>query len=217
MFKQKTLFSKFLIPTLIVLVVGMSTIGGIGYFTQRNYVLNSVNQRASTQIHEIENMIEDRRENVQITEEAIDKYLIMLTKAITEQLKIVPDANMNSKISQLVRTLGISEIHVINEDGVIQASNINEFIGFDFASSAQTRPFLEGLNNKLFTLAQAPQRRGADNELFKYVGVARADKTGIVQIGVQPEGLQELMDKIDIVALAGTVKYGNNGYVYILD
>lgn len=40
---------------------------------------------------------------------------------------------------------------------------------------------------------------------------------GIIQIGVQPEQLQELIEKIDIIALAKSLEYGENGYVYILD
>lgn len=53
--------------------------------------------------------------------------------------------------------------------------------------------------------------------MFKYVGVARADRKGIVQIGVEPKTLQELFDQIDIVTLAQTEKYGRNGYIYITD
>lgn len=217
MFKQKSLFAKFLIPTLTVVILGMSVIGVIGYYTQKNYVMNSINESAYSQINEVQVLIDDRKESVQITEQAIDKYLIMVTKAIVQQVENTDEFELNNKIDNLVRVLNIPEIHVINENGLIQWSNIREFIGFDFNSSEQTKPFLKGLENRNFVLAQAPQERGVDKELFKYVGVARTNESGIVQIGVHPEELQTLINKIDIATLARTKNYGKNGYVYILD
>ena len=79
------------------------------------------------------------------------------------------------------------------------------------------RPFLDILSNRVDALAQDALERGIDKSLFKYVGVARVDKKGIVQIGVEPKTLQELYDQIDLVALARAEKYGNNGYIYVTD
>src|SRR5690606_2845709 len=89
--------------------------------------------------------------------------------------------------------------------------------GFDYYSDEQSRPFLDILNNRVDALAQDALERGIDKSLFKYVGVARVDKKGIVQIGVEPKTLQELYDQIDLVALARAEKYGNNGYIYVTD
>ena len=193
----------------------MSIMRYFSYQNHKNSILKKVNKRAEQKIAEIKTTIDERSENADITEQAINKYLISTTKMLAKNLSMLPEEKYNDKINDLVNDLNISEIHITDENGVIQWSTVPDFIGFDFHSSSQTKPFLEGLDNKDFTLAQETQKRGTTNELFKYVGVSRIDKSGIVQIGVQPENLQKIFDKIDVAALADSMKYGNNGYVYV--
>ena len=215
--KTKSIMTKFLVPTLLVIIVGMAVIGYIGYNTQEQYIMNSIEEESDIQIEEVKTTIEERQENAQLTEDAIDNYLIMITEAINEIFVDTPNFLLQNRIDNLVESLGIPEIHVTDENGVIQWTNIDDFVGFDFHDSEQTRPFIEGLENEDFQLAQAPQERGTDGSLFKYVGVAREGKSGIVQIGVQPTALQELLDKINITRIASSINYGESGYVYITD
>ena len=216
-FNFNSITTKFLLPTLLVIIVGMAVIGFIGYNTQKNYVMNSIEEESNLQIEEIKNTIEERENNAQMTEEAIDKYLLMVTESINEIFANTPNFLLQNKINSLVNSLNIPEIHVTDGNGVIKWSSVDDFIGFDFHSSEQTKPFLEGLENDDFQLSQDPQLRGTDGSMFKYVGVARKDKKGIVQIGVQPTELQSLLDKINIKRIADNTTYGENGYVYITD
>jgi len=215
LFKFKSIRAKFLIPTLLVLIVGMAVIGYIGYDTQRDYIMEKTEETATSKMEEIKTIIDDRRENAQLTEKAMDKYLITITRTIDQYLTTVPDSMIQEEINHLMEELNVEEIHVTDSEGVIRWSSVSGFIGFDFSESEQTQPFLDGLENEEFELAQAPQQRGTDGELFKYIGLGRTDKSGIVQIGVQPEELQKILAKIDITRTAETTKYGSNGYVYI--
>ncbi|SIR43804.1 methyl-accepting chemotaxis protein [Halanaerobium kushneri] len=213
--KFKSIRAKFLIPTLIVLITGMAVIGYIGYDTQRDYIMNQTEETAKSKMEEIKTIIDDRKENAQLTEKAIDKYLITITRAVDQYLTATDDSMLQDKVDSLMKELNVEEIHVTDGKGVIKWSTVRDFVGFDFNESEQTKPFLEGLKNEEFELAQAPQQRGTDGALFKYIGVGRTDKPGIVQIGVQPEELQQILAKIDITRTAQTTKYGRNGYVYI--
>lgn len=213
--KFKSIRAKFLIPTLIVLIAGMAAIGYIGYDTQRDYIMDQTEETATSKMEEIKTIIDDRRENAHLTEKAMDKYLITITRTIDQYLTDVPDSMIQEEINYLMEELNVEEIHVTDSEGVIRWSSVSDFIGFDFSESEQTQPFLEGLENEKFELAQAPQQRGTDGQLFKYIGVGRTDEPGIVQIGVQPEELQEILAKLDITRTAETTRYGSNGYVYI--
>ena len=213
--KFNSIKAKFLIPTLIVLITGMAVIGYIGYDTQRDYIMDQTKETATTKIEEIKTIIDDRRENAQLTEKAIDKNLITITRAIDQYMTTVPDSMIQEEINLLMEELNVEEIHLTDAEGVIRWSSVGDFMGFDFSESEQTQPFLAGLENEDFELAQAPQKRGTDGTLFKYIGVGRTDKPGIVQIGVQPEELRQILAKIDITQTAETTKYGSNGYIYI--
>ncbi|HHU92379.1 MAG TPA: HAMP domain-containing protein [Halanaerobiaceae bacterium] len=213
----KKIYWKFSIPILIIIILGISLNGLNNYFSHKNYILDSVEEEARLKIEEITGKMEDRIENARITEEAVNRYLIMVAKAIAEHMAVIPEEEYNYVLRDMARKLNIQEINISNENGIIQWSNMNNVIGFDYYSDEQSRPFLDILNNKIDVLAQDAQVRGIDKTLFKYVGVARADRKGIVQIGVEPKTLQELFDQIDIVTLAQTEKYGRNGYIYITD
>ena len=73
--------------------------------------------------------------------------------------------------------------------GVLLYGNIPGFYGFDFNTSEQTLPFIELIGKKGASLAQEPSPRGMDNALFHYIGVARMDEPGVVQIGIEPKAI----------------------------
>ena len=211
----KGISAKFLVPTLLVIILAMSIMGYFSYQNHKAEITEQIDEQAEQKITEIKSTIDERQENANITEDAINDYLISVTKILSEHISMMDEENFNREINNLVDNLNISEIHITDSEGVIQWSTVPDFIGFDFDSSEQTKPFLDGLDNKNFTLAQETQRRGTTNELFKYVGVARIEKKGIVQIGVQPENLQKIFDKIDVASLADSMQYGNDGYVFV--
>ena len=209
--------TRFLIPTLLVLILGMAVIGYIGYQNQKSYVMNSLEEEANMQIEEIEKTIEEREENAQLTEDAIDQYLIRVVDSINLIFSETPNYLLQTKVENIAEDLNIPEIHITDENGVVKWSTVDSFIGFDLNESEQTKPFLEGLKVNDFQLAQKPRKRESDGKLFKYIGVSRRLKDGIVQIGVHPNELQNLLNKINITRIAENINYGKNGYVYITD
>ena len=211
----KGISAKFLIPTLIVIIAAMSVMSYFSYNNHKTKIIDQVDQQAEQKIEEIKNTIDARKESANITEEAINGYLISVTKVLAEHFDQIKEENYNNEINKLVNKLNVSEIHITNDKGIIKWSSVPDFIGFDFHSSEQTKPFLEGLDNNNFTLAQETQKRGTTNELFKYVGVSRVNKGGIVQIGVQPKNLQKIFDKIDVASLAKSMQYGEDGYIFV--
>ena len=76
---------------------------------------------------------------------------------------------------------------------------------------------MEGLKNKDFELAQDPAPRGTDKVLFQYIGVARQDIPGIIQVGVSPTKLQDAIDKADIGTISSKIVFGKTGYGFIVD
>jgi len=216
-FFNKTILAKFLVPTLFMILLATTIVGIMGYNLQKNTLNNLIKDRAELKIDEVKVSIDERSEDVEITKKALNKYLIMLTKMVSEDIKDVPESKLNTEVTKIANDLNIPEIHIIDEQGILRWTNIPEFIGFDFNSTEQTKPFLEGLTNKNFSLAQEPQKRGVDQNLFQYIGVARQDKKGIVQIGIKPEELQELVSRIDIGELTKRMKFGKEGYIFITD
>lgn len=117
----------------------------------------------------------------------------------------------------IAESIGVSEIHVTNAQGVLTDGNIEGFYGFDFNTSEQTLPFIELIGKPDGRLAQGAALRGTDEELFQYIGTSRLDEDGIVQIGLMPDYITELREITGLQSLIEGLKIGKSGYVYILD
>ncbi|MDF2673208.1 MAG: methyl-accepting chemotaxis protein [Clostridiales bacterium] len=208
---------KFLIPILAIIFVVTTGTGMFTLVSQKRLLTNMMKQTTALKVEETKGLIDEREANVDTLKQALNKYLISITKGVAESLKGLPDDKLNSESVRLVQSLGVSEIHVTDEKGVLLWGSAPDFYGFDFNTSDQTKPFIPGLTDKNFAMAQDAQERGIDKELFQYITVSRIDKPGLIQIGVTPKELQELMDRVNVTKIAKTTKVGKNGYVFVLD
>ncbi|MGN0695152.1 MAG: methyl-accepting chemotaxis protein [Oscillospiraceae bacterium] len=130
---------------------------------------------------------------------------------ITLNPAILDDADELERIRVM---LGVDELHVTDENGIILWSTVPAYLGFDFNSSEQTKPFLSLINNSSSELAQDPQPNGAEGKLFQYIGVSRKDAAGIVQVGLEPERLSNAIADNQIDVVLSTITVGNSGSMF---
>ena len=125
------------------------------------------------------------------------------------------------KLDAVRKKLDVDELHVSDEKGVLQWSvSFNKSLnyrGYDMNSQAQSAAFMPALTDKKFELVQAPLISGSYKILFQYVGVARIDKPGIVQIGYRPERIIEAQHLADIKQIEKDTRIGTNGTLYIIE
>lgn len=208
---------KLVVPILFIIFLTTSILGTILYFSEKASLTQMMEDMTKLKVKETQGIILERESNVGILKDSLNKYLITITKGVSESLKDIPDSNLNAVANSLATNLGISEIHITDGNGVLRWGTVSDFYGFDFNTSDQTKPFLPGLTDKNFAMAQEPQERGADKALFQYITVSRAGKPGLVQIGVQPNELKELLNKVNVTNIAKSTKFGQSGYVFIMD
>ncbi|QEK11396.1 methyl-accepting chemotaxis protein [Crassaminicella thermophila] len=207
--------TKILIPIIFILIISVTGVGLFGFVKAEDIAKKLINSQLKGAVHTVEATMEERLQMMHITKEALNKKNIAIAKAIAEI--IAADGNMlkTENMIQLAETLGVDEIHVMDKDGKIANGTIEDFFGFDFHSNEQTKPFLKILEDKDFVFVQEPTKRAVDDKLFQYIGVARIDQPGIVQIGVEPKAVAEIMKKIEIQGLVEGMQLGKDGYVAI--
>lgn len=120
-------------------------------------------------------------------------------------------------MQQIADLLYVDEVHVTDENGILLWGNIPEYYGLDFHEGAQTQPFLPILTNTSFQLAQEPQPNQATGKMFQYIGVSRLDKPGIVQVGVEPQKLNNALANNTIEKALSKIDYGTSGYIFAVD
>ena len=97
------------------------------------------------------------------------------------------DEEINGVLSSIAEATVIDEFWISDENGVIVYTNIP---GLDFAfptdpeAQTQAAPFALLLTGAEATVVQSFQPRTADEQVYKYVGVAGVDQPRIVQVGI---------------------------------
>ena len=97
------------------------------------------------------------------------------------------DEEINDVLSSIAEATVIDEFWISDENGVIVYTNIP---GLDFAFptdpevQTQAAPFALLLTGAESTVVQSFQPRTADEQVYKYVGVAGVDQSRIVQVGI---------------------------------
>jgi methyl-accepting chemotaxis protein len=209
---------KLLLPILAILIFTTVSLQLFTYYQVKNKLINTlVLQQLNSSLGTIEDTVKSNEEAIEVTKNGFNEKNITIAKAIAELIKGNPNLLSYDNMVSLAKTFNIDEIHVTDEKGVLTYGNVKDFYNFDFNTSDQTKPFLKILQDKNYALAQEPSERGTDKKLFQYIGVSRVDKPGIVQIGVQPEVLENLTSKMKVQNLIDKIHIGETGFAFIID
>jgi Methyl-accepting chemotaxis protein len=208
---------KIVLITGLIIVLAIVFQGGFNILKTSTSIESVVSLQLIDQLSNIEGQILSASETIQITKDAINEKNIALARSIAKMIQIDPTMLETNKMVALADQLGVSEIHVTDGKGVLIYGNITGFYGFDFNTSEQTLPFVDLIGKRDAALAQEPSPRGTDNVLFQYIGVARIDEPGVVQIGIEPTAITELLNKLDIQHALEKLIIGEGGYGLIMD
>lgn len=111
----------------------------------------------------------------------------------------------------------VNELHIIDENGIITSSTIDTYIGFDMKSGEQSNAFMVIIDDPSIEIVQEPQKNVAEGIIIQYIGVARTDAKGFVQVGVRPEVLENMLAGTEISVVLKNMDFGEQGYVYAID
>ncbi len=147
-----------------------------------------------------------------------DRDNLAKTRAFADMLAADPsiDGNMD-KLNQIKDRLMVNELHIIDENGIIISSTIDAYIGFDMKSGEQSNAFMVIVDDPSIEIVQEPQVNVAEGIVMQYIGVARTDDKGLVQVGVRPEVLENTLAGTEISVVLRDIDFGENGYVYAID
>ena len=170
-------------------------------------LMNQIDSRIKENNHEIEALVQNLNADYLAKTRAF-AYMIAQRPAIL---------NDSEKLQNIAKMIDVDELHVTDEHGVLRWGTKADYLNFDFNTSEQAIPFLAGLNDPSFEMVQKPEKNGAAGILTQYIGVARYDAKGIIQIGMHPKRLEEALANNTIDKVLTNFKIGENGYVFAID
>ncbi len=168
-------------------------------------------------LHVQEKLKANNDDIARITENLSQSNLVK-SRAFARLIKEDPSIIQSvEKINEIANILMVDELHVTDEHGVLKYGNIPEYIDLDFNKGEQTKPFLQILDDPSIEIVQEPQPNAAKGIMFQYIGVAREDQKGIVQVGVRPEILESMLENTKIETVLNEFDFGIDGYVFAID
>ncbi len=153
--------------------------------------------------------IEDVRDDIN---DASDENLLKLTRAIGEELEGLGSYNRASLL-ELLKKYDVSEISIIDEEGIIRESTTLIYYGFDMASGEQSMEFLALLNGKDELVQRYQKVSHKAGFPMKYAAVTLS-QGGFVQVGYNSQRFQKDIDE-RVEGLTRNRHVGENGFMII--
>ena len=187
---------------LIVLALAFSMTMIFDYQLETNMMKKESENAINSTLDEIGNDINDES----------DKDMINLARMVGREI-----AYGRYDINGLARQYDVTEICVVDGDGIIIDSNNPDYIGFDMASGEQSLEFMVLLDGKTETYVQkyGPIASSPDIKR-KFAGVAIQNGKKFVQISYDASAFQKTLSH-GIQYVASNRKIGETGFVIVLD
>lgn len=212
---MKKIFTKRLsVYMVIAFVVTIAAVFTLQTFTNwRNNKITSQNKLA-----DVREKLADNEVTIEQLTENLGQNNLAKARAFADMLAADPSiARDSAKLFEIKDRLMVDEVHIIDEKGIITSSTIDAYLGFDMKSGEQSNAFMVLVDDPSIEIVQEPQMNAAEGIMMQYIGVARTDERGFVQVGVRPEVLERTLAGTDISVVLRDIDFGTNGYIYAID
>lgn len=206
--KRLCLYMVIAFSVTIAAVFGLQT-----YANWRDHIISS-----QSKLEDVRERLADNEESVVRLTNNLNQNNLAKTRALVDMLAMDPSiASDKVRMAQIRDRLQVNELHIIDEKGIITSSTIDSYVGFDMTSGEQSKAFMAIIDDPSIEIAQEPQINVAENKLMQYVGVARKDAKGLVQVGVHPDVLEKALAGTEISTVFKDIDFGKKGYVYAIN
>ncbi|WP_170834672.1 methyl-accepting chemotaxis protein [Natronincola peptidivorans] len=129
-------------------------------------------------------------------DEILGQCLLKVSEELAKEINI--NGTTNQKLKEYAAGVGISDIYITDDDGVIVYTTDDETVGFRFPEDKdnQAYEFRKILENPSLKVIQKMQKRSIDDKYYKFAGVGRKDKKGIIQASLALEDIPKFSIKM---------------------
>ena len=212
---MKKMFTKrlcaYMLAALVVTIIAI--------FVFETFVTqNSNTAQSKEKLETVKEKLESNDEEILRLTTNLGENNLAKSRAFADLLASDPSILDSSKrLNEICERLMVNELHVIDEKGIITHSTVDAYIGFDMGSGEQSAAFLAIIDDPTLEIVQEPQENAAEGIIIQYIGVARKDAKGCVQVGIRPEILEETLANTAIDVVLRDFEFGKKGYIFAID
>jgi len=209
---------KVLIPILAIFIVFVLIISFINYRLLDSSVKTKTN--ANMEIFADSILAQIRHLNIILdaTKQTLIEKHIAIAKTVVDILDSTPGQLSTEKLLRIAQPLDIIELSVANSNGIITASSVPKYLGFDYKLYEPTKAYMKLTDGTLTELSEEPRASVFENDvgdINHYTGVARKNG-GFIQIGFNAGVIGRLQEEINIYRTIEETKIGQNGFGMVL-
>ena len=163
---MKKLFTKRLFIYMVVALIFTITAIFVlqTFISKSNNILSSQNK-----LEDVKAKLESNQKSVEDLKENLGENNLAKTRAFADMIasdsSIIGNAE---KLNKIKDRLMVNELHIINEEGIITSSTIENYIGFDMKSGEQSNAFMVIVDDPSKEIVQEPQVNVAEGIVMQY-------------------------------------------------
>ena len=169
-------------------------------------------------LESVKTKLADNDESIASLTKTVGEDNLAKTRAFADLLATDASILENAdRMKEIEERLMVNELHVIDEEGIITHSTIEAYVGFDMKSGEQSAAFMPIVDDPSMEIVQEPEMNAAEGIVMQYIGVARKDAPGLVQVGIRPEVLENMLAGTQLNVVLKDITFGKKGYIYAVD
>jgi len=152
------------------------------------------------------------------TKQTLNEKHIAIAKTVVDILDSTSGQMSTEKLLRIAEPLDIIELSVANSNGIMIASSVPKYIGFDYKLYEPTSVYMKLTDGTLTELSEEPRASVFENDvgdINHYTGIARKNG-GFIQIGFNAGVIGRLQEEINIYKTIEETKIGQNGFGMVL-
>lgn len=175
---------RLIIIPLIVILLGISSIGIISYYFTKQSLLTELRESGLSTSAEFIGRLEDNTESLRVINNMIENKIITAGNTV----KISRENLSDEALIRLAESLDVAEINYFNPSGEILYSSIKEYVGQSLPPDHPVHSFISGSETAFM---EEIRQDVSSSDFFKY-GYLRDHGGYFVQVGVSADTIQEL-------------------------
>lgn len=182
--------------------------------------LTHQNFKASSEalFEQTESLVQSNAEDIHEVRTQFSEDCLNRARAAAYVLQACPELEEDlAKLQEFAETLDVDEIHLFNTEGEIYFGTHPEYYHYTFFSGEQMAFFQPMLEDHSMELCQEITPNTAEGKLMQYAAVWSEDGSMIVQIGMEPVRVREVMEGRTLAAIFNSIPTEKGSELYAID
>lgn len=224
---RKKLFGDFYYNRVVGVKIGAVSLVGlvcillISFYMQTLFSLSRQSMSNTQMVEEVEKKLSQYTKERDAVKEQYNERYLNKCQIVAYIIENRPEIAQHAKLAELSEILDIHSIHIFDETGRQTATDaiLGDFVLSEDpqSQSYEFRMLLQGGEYHI----QEAREEDATGEYRQYIGVTLCDKegnvTGIAEICILPEKLEETVSNMQIDKILQGVKVGKGGMIFAVD